>query len=85
MNLIIILHKILNAAYNRAIVKSERKAEKLYAESVAVGEEAAELASKAQAALDESRELAVEARVYSDHAVHIERQRQKAADLFGGI
>lgn len=85
MNLITILHKLLNSAYNRAIAKAHRKSEKLYAESVAAGEEAVELASKSQQALDESNALAVAANDQLQHAVHIERQRQKAADLFGGI
>lgn len=85
MNLITILHKLLDRAYKRAIAKAYRKADKALAEATAAGEESVELAQKSQVALEESLELTKAANSHTVRAHNIERQRIRAADLFGGI
>lgn len=85
MNLITILHKLLDRAYTRAIAKAYRKADRALAEATAAGDESVELAAKAQIALEESQAHTKAANDYVVQAHTIERQRSRAADLFGGI
>nr|UWD77048.1 MAG: hypothetical protein [Bacteriophage sp.] len=85
MNLITILHKLLDRAYRKAAARATARAVKAEKHREALADEAQELAQQLQAVQAEHQHTYYEIQSEHAEAARIERQRSKAADLFGGI
>lgn len=85
MNLITILHKLLDRAYRKAAERATARAVKAERHRETLADEALELAAKLAEVQHEHRNTFYEIQAQHNEAERIEAQRQKAADLFGGI
>lgn len=85
MNLITILHKLLDRAYRKSAARATARAVKAERHREALADEAIELAAKLAEVQAEHRNTFYEIQAQYHEADRIEIQRQKAADLFGGI
>lgn len=85
MNLITILHKLLDRAYRKSAARATARAVKAERHREALADEAIELAAQLAEVQAEHRNTFYEIQAQHADAARIEAQRQKAADLFGGI
>lgn len=85
MNIITILHKLLDRAYRKAADRATARAVKAGNHMAALESLSAELARKIQAAQEEHHNTFEYREKERETAARIEEQRKRAADLFGGV